>query len=358
MVDDTGDDRHIRPDRTASVARGRGVTSPLRLDFWTAFKESMAGASAGAPELKLGRATSEGWIHTDCALNGGTLIAVARVRDREIGVQFAMDDLTAATIFALLKAHRGAVEQRHAEIARRSVGLLVGDHATGVATPLLWKPLGPRSFALEVRRSAEIRDREAWPDHFTWLRRQLLAVREALAPVLGREPSPGEKRQWDEASFFAELGRQNPAALSPARAILDWSRDHMPAVYWGHGRQFGSFVPGIARHGRTSTVVSVWTSGVVALRFAALKRLAPFDRESLRLQLLARFNRVPLFDLPPEAASRFPVIPLTTIADDESLNAFLEALEWFAATLARAEIAGAHGRSYADPRNTTTRALP
>ena len=71
----------------------------------------------------------------------------------------------------------------------------------------------------------------------------------------------------------------------------------------------------------------MWTSGVVALRFAALKRLAPVDRESQRLELLAGFNRVPPFDLPSDAAWRFPVIPLTTIVDDESPNAFLEAVE-------------------------------
>jgi hypothetical protein len=38
----------------------------------------------------------------------------------------------------------------------------------------------------------------------------------------------------------------------------------MPPVYPGHGRQSGSFVPGIARRGRSRTAVSVWTSGAVA----------------------------------------------------------------------------------------------
>jgi hypothetical protein len=110
----------------------------------------------------------------------------------------------------------------------------------------------------------------------------------------------------------------------------------MPAVYWGHGRQFGSFMPGIARAGRVHTAVSVWTSGAVALRFATLKRLPPFDEEASRRELLERFNRVPLFDLPVEAAARFPVLPLAAIPESDAMAAFLDALEWFGATVRRA----------------------
>jgi hypothetical protein len=282
----------------------------LRSEFWRSFKASLAAAA----EVTLGRVSSEGYMNVNAGLNCGSLIVMARVRKREIGVQLTLDDPAAATIFSFLGEHRASID-------------------AAFETPPIWRAPTARAHEIEVRRAADLSDLNSWPELHRWLREQLVAFRTALHPYLGWSPPVGEKRQWDEALFFADLGRFNPAAVPPARALLDWSRSSMPDIYWGRGRQFGSFVPGLRRRGAVRSVISVWTSGTLVPRFAALRTAPPFDDEALRAELLARFNGVPHFDLPRDVLGLLPTLPLALLCGDVALERFIEALEWYVAVV-------------------------
>ena len=282
----------------------------LRSEFWSSFKASLEPAA----EVTLGRVSSEGYMNANVSLNCGSLIVMARVRKGEIGVQLTLDDFAAATIFSFLGELRASID-------------------AAFEVPPIWRTPTLRAHEIEVRRPADIGDRDVWPELHRWLMEQLVAFRTALHPYLGWSPPAGEKRQWDETLFFADLGRFNPAAVSPAQALLDWSRSSMPDIYWGRGRQFGSFVPGLRRRGRVHSVISVWTSGTVVPRFAALKTAPPFDDEALRAELLARFNGVPHFDLPRDVLDLLPTLPLALLCGDVALGRFIEALEWYVAVV-------------------------
>jgi hypothetical protein len=282
----------------------------LRSEFWRSFKASLEPAVG----VTLGRVSSEGYMNVNAGLNCGSLIVMARVRKGEIGVQLTLDDPAAATIFSFLGEHRASID-------------------AAFEMPPIWRAPTARAHEIEVRRPADIGDRDVWPGLHRWLREQLVAFRTVLHPFLGWSPPAGETRRWDEVLFFADLEHFNPAAMPPAQALLDWSRTSMPDVYWGRGRQFGSFVPGLRRRGRVHSVISVWTSGTLVPRFAALRTAPPFDDEALRAELLGRFNRVPHFDLPRDVLDLLPTLPLALLCGDVALERFIEALEWYVAVV-------------------------
>ena len=281
-------------------------TPRLRREFWTAFREHAADAGI----VTCGRASSDSWMHHNGHLNGGTLFTMVRVRQGEIVTQFTLDDITASTIYSFLQAHRSDIDPAFAE------------------TPQ-WRMAGVRTHEIEVRRPADIADEQEWPRHFDWFLRQLGTFQRVLWPLVGRVPLTGDTRQWDERSFFAELASHTPTAAAPARDLLRWSQANFPIIDWGHGKRFGSFVPRARRQGRLYGPVSVWTSGVVILRFADLKKEWPFSEESLRLDLLERMNGIPHLGLPRDAIDSLPAIPLPILAEPGALSRFLGSLTWF-----------------------------
>ncbi len=195
----------------------------LRLEFWSGFRQFVADRSA----ITCGRASSETWMHHDARLNCGRLFSMIRTRDGEIGSQFALDDLTARTVFSLLDDHRREVD-------------------------------------------------EAFGQPLTWLLDNLGGLARALGPFVGRSIPTPHRGDWDEPSFFAALGEHNPCAAGPARRLLEWGRASLPQVRWGHGKQSGSFTPGVLRSGVEHSLVSVWTDGLFCDRFQP----AVFDRST------------------------------------------------------------------------------
>jgi hypothetical protein len=287
---------HTVPDRNHRL---------LRLELWRAFRATAA-TTAG---VRCGRVTGDGYMNVHLGLECGSTIVMARVRKGEIGVQFLLDDPTAATVYSLLRAHRAEVE-------------------AAFGKPLIWRSPTDRAHEIEARRAADIADRACWPDLLAWFAGSLDSLRAALGPFVGVEPAVGEKRHWDEPSFFAELERLNPGSVAAARELHDWARAAMPSIYWGKGRQFGSFVPGLRRNGQTHTLFSVWTSGTFVPRFAALRKVPPFSDEALRAELLRRLNQLPHFTLPAEVLDRFPTLPLALLSDPAVRRRFIEVLDW------------------------------
>jgi hypothetical protein len=284
----------------------------LRLEFWTEFRAFMEGRG----KVTCGRASSETWMHHDARLNCGRLFSMIRTRDGEIGSQFALDDLTAGTVYALLADHQEEV-----------------DAAFG--WPLAWRVVSERMHEVEVRRPADLERRDDWPELYIWLADNLDGLARALGPFVGRSIPVEHQGDWDQDSFFAALDRHNPSAAGPARRLLEWGRASVPHLYWGHGRHIGSCMPCILRSGIEQSVVSVWTDGLFCIRFQALGKTPAFATEPLRAELLERFNRVPRFDLPAGVLDKYPGLPLRLLDDPASVRAFLSALDWCVAAIKR-----------------------
>jgi len=282
----------------------------LRLEFWRGFRQFMADRSA----VTCGRASSETWMSHDAQLNCGRLFSMIRTRDGEIGSQFALDDLTARTVFTFLDEHRQEVDEAFGQ-------------------PLARRVVSDRMHEIELRRPAGLERRDDWPELFAWLAGNLDAFAGALGPFVGRSNPTAHHGDWDDPSFFAALGEHNPRAAGPARQLLEWGRASLPHLRWGHGKQCGSFTPGVLRSGIEHSVVSVWTDGLFCVRFGALAKTPAFAAEAMRAELLDRLNEVPRFDLPAGVLGKYPGLPLRLLDDPASMRAFLTALDWCVAVM-------------------------
>jgi hypothetical protein len=299
---------HAERWRERTLAYSQGPR--LRLEFWRAFKEYMTGRDFAT----CGRASSETWMHHDGKLNCGRLFSMIRVRQGEIGSQYALDDHTASTVYAFLSTHRGEIDA------------LFGQSLT-------WRTVSERMYEVEIRRPADISRRDDWMDLFVWLSKNLRAFQRSLGPFLGRSTSAAHQGNWDEQSFFDMLAKHSPHATDPARHLLEWGHATMPHLRWGHGRRAGSFVPTVLREGTEHSVISVWTDGLFVVRFGALRKDLPFSDERLRRELLARLNRVRCFRLPPTVIDLYPGLPLPLLADTDTMDGFISALDWCAGQL-------------------------
>jgi hypothetical protein len=282
----------------------------LRLAFWRGFRRFMAERTA----VTCGRASPETWMHHDARLNCGRLFSMVRTRDGEIGSQFALDDLTARTVFALLTDHRREIDESFGQ-------------------PLTRRVVSDRMHELELRRPADLERRDDWPELFGWLADNLDAFARALAPLVGRSIPTPHRGDWDEPSFFAALGEHNSSAAGPARQLLEWGRASLPHVRWGHGKQSGSFTPSVLRSGIEHSVVSVWTDGLFCIRFGALAKTPAFATVAMRTELLERIDQVPRFDLPAGVLAKYPGLPLRLLDDPASMPAFLATLDWCVAVI-------------------------
>jgi hypothetical protein len=140
---------------------------------------------------------------------------------------------------------------------------------------------------------------------------------------------PRETQQWDEPSFFQELAsEQGVVSVDIARAILNWSSAKMSSIWWGRGKELGSFVP-VLEHGEKGFYFfAVWTNGTVEIHFQYLQRRPPFDREQNRLELMRRLNLINGFNFTKDMVTRRPTRSLSLLKDPNALQKFQEAIEW------------------------------
>lgn len=136
-----------------------------------------------------------------------------------------------------------------------------------------------------------------------------------------------EVRQWDETSFFQELGRRDAEEAEVAGKILEWAKTKKLSIQWGKGKQAGSFSPALEDRPARS-LISVWTSGQVSVNFQYMQNSLPFDDENERLELLRRLNEMLGVAIPADALTRFPSIPLSALKDETVLKQFFEIFDW------------------------------
>lgn len=142
------------------------------------------------------------------------------------------------------------------------------------------------------------------------------------------------KHKWDPAKFFPEMERQHgPRALSVARRILEWTKPRVTHVWWGEGRQYGSFVPIYNHQGNDHRLFAVYTLGVVEIYFQWYARKQPFASESLRRELQSRLNELEGVDIPDEGLVKRPTIRLTILDAGDNLARFFEIFDWVLETI-------------------------
>jgi hypothetical protein len=137
-----------------------------------------------------------------------------------------------------------------------------------------------------------------------------------------------EARQWDEPFFFRALEeRRGKDEAEAAEKILAWAKTRELRLWWGRGRQAGSFFPLVDHHEVTHWVVSVWTYGRVEIQFQQMDK-PPFGEEAKREELLRRLNMIQGINIPADKITKRPSIQLSLMKDDVIMKQFLETLDW------------------------------
>jgi hypothetical protein len=141
------------------------------------------------------------------------------------------------------------------------------------------------------------------------------------------------KRQWDEASIYAEMERKVGSESVPvARRIAAWMKTTADRVWFGSGSRDGAMGTAFVQGGQEFFLLVLWSSGKVEIAFQWIMK-PPFKEEARRRELLRRLNEVEGIELPEDAITRRPSIPLAVFADDVRLAEFLGVMGWFVAQL-------------------------
>jgi CBS domain-containing protein len=144
-------------------------------------------------------------------------------------------------------------------------------------------------------------------------------------------------RQWDEPSFFDDLSRrQNQTTVEVARQILDWARGKKLRVWWGRGKENGSFIPVLDHQGVGHQLFAVYTYGTLEFYFQHHAYKPPFDAEEKRLELMEKLNTIAGVKLHSYQLTRRPSVSLEVFANDDARKQLFAVYEWFLDEIRRA----------------------
>lgn len=147
----------------------------------------------------------------------------------------------------------------------------------------------------------------------------------------------GEARQWDEASFFDAIQqKRGDQEAGIARSLLKWARKMGLRIWWGRGKQDGSFFPMYDnKHGK-NFLFSVWTYGAVELQFQHMKH-PPFSAQEERKTLANRLTAIEGMSIHESALSKRPSFGLGLLMGDGCLGKFLETFDWVLSEIKKVE---------------------
>ena len=137
-----------------------------------------------------------------------------------------------------------------------------------------------------------------------------------------------ELRQWDEPSFFLDLSqRRGEQEATVARRLLEWANTHGLRVWWGQGKNDGSFFPSYLNRFGQHLLFSVWTYGAVELQFQHMKR-PPFSGAEKRKELAHRLSAIEGVSIPEASLNKRPSFKLGILTRSGNLEKFLAAFDW------------------------------
>lgn len=150
-----------------------------------------------------------------------------------------------------------------------------------------------------------------------------------------KNPAPsGPEKLWDEPSLLAELERRFGAVeRRVAQRVIEWSRTIGADYWWGKGTQSGSVFINPAGGGSKVWPFAIWTYGKIEVQFQGLARVPAFESEERRRELQQRLNRIAGVAISDDVLTKRPSFSLTLLDNEAGYRAFVDAMEWFAATL-------------------------
>jgi hypothetical protein len=157
-----------------------------------------------------------------------------------------------------------------------------------------------------------------------------LVVGQTEEAVQRRNPTSRSVRNWDEDSFFAELGtRASEAELQAARGVVNWMKEKADHIEFGKGQKDGSIGGRFTRpDGPSFTPILLYTYGRVEFQFQWMKEIPYFDTMDHRRDLMHRLNGISGISIGEASLDKRPATPLTSITSEASQQMLVSILNW------------------------------
>jgi len=153
---------------------------------------------------------------------------------------------------------------------------------------------------------------------------------EILVPRLygvSTKPSTSQGRgQWSEERFFKVLEEKNePNVVRLVKDIYDWSLQTADRIWFGTGKEIGSFTFHYLKDGKTVSVFTIYTNGKISINYGWMKdRLSKETLEEFHKMI----QQIPtLRHIPPEF-SKWPSMKVDALEEPQNLENFKRAILW------------------------------
>lgn len=149
-----------------------------------------------------------------------------------------------------------------------------------------------------------------------------------------KSSATGERRRWDEVSFFEELHlRRGEDETQIAQEIHNWAKLQEPEVIiqWGTGDVYGGFTALLNQKEKGRKQLKLFTvdiSGRLEISSNKYGSQPPFDRQEKWLELRNKLSAIGL-SLPLEPTEyREPTLQLSNLEDNTVLQQVLKTFDW------------------------------
>jgi hypothetical protein len=154
---------------------------------------------------------------------------------------------------------------------------------------------------------------------------------EVLVPYLygasTKPPTSQQRGQWSEDEFFKVLKEKNqPDIVRTVTDLYKWSIDTADRIWFGTGKETGSFTFHYLKDGKTISIFTIYTNGKLTLNYGWLVK--PLQKETLE-GFHNAIHEIPTFrQVPNDFANKWPAVKLDAIKNPEYLEKFKDAVLW------------------------------
>jgi len=153
---------------------------------------------------------------------------------------------------------------------------------------------------------------------------------EVLVPhlygVSSKPPAGGKRRMWSEAEFMRVYKEAQPDSFNVVKDLYEWSRGEADRIWFGTGKETGSFTFHYLLEGKTISVFTIYTNGKLMLNYHFLSPQIP---EELMREFHERLHQISSLSRIPSDFTKFPSIRvIEAFADSENLKNFKTTIKW------------------------------
>lgn len=145
----------------------------------------------------------------------------------------------------------------------------------------------------------------------------------------GSKQRAAKGSKWTWARMQPLLAEKSQRSVEVASAVLHWAETAGLRIWWGEGREQGSFMPILDHGGQWYGPVFITSNARAELWFDVLRQRRPFDDLRVRQEFVAMLEQVPGLQIDKDRLERRPNFRLDVVQTEQDLRQLLAALDWF-----------------------------